>query len=55
MHPRRKIAKLPNLQWMRPRAALWNEQTYVFHDFDHTLYTRLITPEGDEHRQSRLG
>jgi hypothetical protein len=55
MHPRRKIAQLPNLRWMRARAALWNEQTYVFHDFDHPLYTRLITPEGDEHRELRLG
>jgi hypothetical protein len=54
-HQLQKIAKLSNLRWMRPHAALWNEQMYVFHDFGHPLYGRLITPEGDAFRQLRLG
>jgi hypothetical protein len=53
-HDRQKIAKIPNLSWMRPHPARWNEQMYVFHDFEHPLYTRLLTPPGDANRQKRL-
>jgi hypothetical protein len=51
---RRKIGKLSNLAWMRRHPALWNEQIYVSHDFDHPLYCRLVTPSGDMHRELRL-
>jgi hypothetical protein len=50
----RKIAKLNGLSWMRRHAAQWNEQIYVFHDFQHPLYSRLVTPEGERFRQIRL-
>jgi hypothetical protein len=50
----RKIAKLANLSWMRAHPAPWNEQIYVFHDFDHPQYGQLITQDGAEHRQRPL-
>jgi hypothetical protein len=53
-HQGQKIAKLSNLGWMRSHHALWNEQMYVFHDFHHQLYARLITPAGDAYRQIKL-
>lgn len=53
-HQDQKIAKLSHLGYMRSRRALWNEQMYVFHDFHHPLYTRLITPDGDAFRQTKL-
>lgn len=53
-HALQKIARISNLRWMRPYAASWNEEMYVFHDFQHPLYTRLITPSGERHRQLEL-
>jgi hypothetical protein len=53
-HEWQKIAKSANLCWLRWHPAKWNEQMYIFHDFRHLLYTKLITPEGDRYRQFRL-
>jgi hypothetical protein len=53
-HDLQKIAKISNLGWMRCHAASWNEAMYVFHDFTHPLYTQLMTPSGDQHRQLAL-
>jgi hypothetical protein len=53
-HEAQKIAKLAHLAYMRPRRALWNEQIYIFHDFQHPLYTQLITPDDERFRQDRL-
>ncbi|MEX2375259.1 MAG: hypothetical protein WD942_06685 [Dehalococcoidia bacterium] len=50
-HDLMKIDKMHHLRWMRRAPAFWHEMVYVLHDFDHPLYTRLITPEGYEHRQ----
>lgn len=50
----RKIAPLPHLQWMRRHRAVWNEQIYVHHDFAHSAYTQMITPQGDLYRQIPL-
>lgn len=41
-HPHRKIAKLPHLRQMRHVPAGWNEQIYVFHDFEHPQYCANI-------------
>jgi hypothetical protein len=50
----RIIAQIANFAWTRHHAAAWNEQIYVFHDFEHPRYTQLITPEGDRHRERPL-
>jgi hypothetical protein len=50
-HSMQKVAQVPGLHWMRRHPAFWNEMVHVLHDFDHPLYTKLITPEGDRHRQ----
>ncbi len=39
---RQKIAKIPHLGRMRAYPADWNEQVYVFHDFDHPVYCENI-------------
>jgi hypothetical protein len=41
-HSRQKIAKIPHLHRMRRYPADWNEQLYVFHDFDHPEYCANI-------------
>ena len=51
-HEQQKIARIEHLTWLRERAALWNHQMYVHHDFSHSLYTRCLTPPG--HRQLPL-
>jgi hypothetical protein len=53
-HSIQKISKINLLSWMRARAAMWNEQMYIHHDFEHPLYTALTTPQGAEHRQLPL-
>ena len=53
-HKLKKICKIPNLRWMQRHQSTWNEQIYVFHDFGHELYTRLITPSGESNQQMPL-
>jgi hypothetical protein len=53
-HDLRKICKLAYLPWSRQHPAIWHEQAFVFHDFEHPLYTANITPSGDFHQQLRL-
>jgi hypothetical protein len=38
----RKISKIPHLHRMRRYPADWNEQLYVFHDFEHPAYCTNI-------------
>jgi hypothetical protein len=45
-HATRKISQLLNLRLERPKPSRWNEQIYVFHDFEHPRYTTNIAPEG---------
>lgn len=53
-HEKKKICPYPHLTWQRDHAAAWNEQIYVMHDFEHPLYTRNITPQGQAHRELPL-
>lgn len=53
-HARQKISKIENLWIERAKPAYWNEKMYAFHDFDHPLYTRNLTPQGVEFRQIPL-
>jgi hypothetical protein len=49
-HASQKIAKLPHLWLMRKVPAPWNEQIYIFHDFEHPAYDtniRLGGPVGE--------
>jgi hypothetical protein len=39
----KKIAKWPHLGWMRDHPAAWNEEMYVFHDFEHRDYNVNLT------------
>lgn len=43
-HEQMKISKLPYFSWTRPIPAAWNDQMYVFHDFQHTHYNTNLTP-----------
>ena len=43
----KKIAKIPGLALSRKVPAYWNEQTYVFHDFNHPQYSDLIGRSSD--------
>lgn len=47
-HEFQKIARIEHLDCLRERAALWNHQMFVHHDFRHSLYTRCITVPGDQ-------
>ena len=45
-HSHQKIAKIPHLHRMRRYPADWNEQLYVFHDFEHPDYCTNIRRNG---------
>lgn len=45
-HLHQKIAKIPHLHRMRRYPADWNEQLYVFHDFEHPAYCTNIRRNG---------
>jgi hypothetical protein len=47
-HERQKIARIEHLAWLRERAAIWNDQMFVHHDFGHSLYTRCVTVKRDQ-------
>ncbi len=53
-HPRLQLAKLAYLWTEREKRAIWNEKIYVFHDFDHPLYTQNVMPDGAAYRQLPL-
>src|SRR5579864_652213 len=53
-HAHTKICQMRGLRYMRPRDAFWHEQTYVFHDFTHPLYSARVTPTGDQYTQKWL-
>lgn len=46
-----KICQIHKLKWTRYKQKAWNEQIYVLHDFKHPLYSNMITPSGEKHRQ----
>jgi hypothetical protein len=48
-HRDRKLCPLHGLRNMRLRSAGWNDHMYVFHDFNHTLYSMNINmPESSQ-------
>ena len=53
-HERQKITAVRGLSLLRYHSKIWNEQTFVHHDFDHELYKALITPAGQASRQKPL-
>ena len=44
-HDTRKLSKIHCLSWKRRIAAPWNEQMYVMHAFDHSLYCNYANPK----------
>lgn len=44
-HAHQKIAKLQHLGWLRRHPAMWNDQMYVCHDFEHPLYNVNRPPD----------
>jgi len=50
-HPHSKVAPIHMFSHMRPHPAPWNEQMYVFHDYQHPLYCVNITPKDADHTQ----
>jgi hypothetical protein len=53
-HDHRKICPIHMLRHTRVHQAAWNDAMYVFHDFDHPLYTTNVTPKGTRHTQLPL-
>jgi hypothetical protein len=50
----RKLAPIHMFRHTRVHPAAWNEQMYVFHDFQHPLYCRNITASGTQHTELPL-
>jgi hypothetical protein len=53
-HHRKKICPIHMLRHTRVHQAAWNDAIYVFHDFDHPLYTTNVTSTGVRHTQLPL-
>jgi len=53
-HQRVKLCEYHGLKMTQPHPAAWHDQTYVLHDFEHSLYTVNITPSSDRYRQLPL-
>ena len=53
-HEHKKIAPIHMFRHTRVHQAAWNEQMYVLHDFQHSLYGRNITASGEQHTQLPL-
>jgi hypothetical protein len=53
-HRAMHIAPFNGLRHMRPIPARWNEQMFVFHDFEHPDYCRPVIPPGQWYRQMPL-
>jgi len=53
-HQDRKLCPIHMFRYTRPRAASWNEQMYVLHDFNHPLYCSNITNPDIRYRQKPL-
>jgi hypothetical protein len=53
-HPKKKLCPIHMLRHMRPHQETWNDQMYVLHDFEHPLYSQLITGAGEKHTQIPL-
>ncbi|NYT47044.1 MAG: hypothetical protein H0A75_04970 [Candidatus Methanofishera endochildressiae] len=51
-HEKRKVSKINAFRVKRRIQAPWNEQMFVMHAFDHSLYCKYINPkpEWDEHK-----
>jgi hypothetical protein len=48
-HETRKVAPINSLRHKRKIQAAWNEQMYLFHDFQHPHYTKHILPNKNWH------
>jgi hypothetical protein len=53
-HKMKKLCPIHMLRHMRPCHEAWNEQMYVFHDFGHPLYSKLITGKGEKYTEIPL-
>jgi hypothetical protein len=53
-HRMKKLCPIHMLRHMRPCHETWNDQMYVLHDFQHPLYSQLITSVGEEYTQIPL-
>jgi hypothetical protein len=53
-YPERKICKIEQLRLNRPRWERWQERMYCFHNFSHSTYNTLITPQTTSHSQMPL-
>ena len=50
----KKITRVHGLSWLRRKPAMWNDKIFIFHDFAHSEYCTLLTPEGSSHRELPL-
>jgi hypothetical protein len=53
-HATRKIARIEQLRQNRTRWEVWQERMYVFHDFMHPDYTKLVVADTTRNRQRPL-
>ena len=53
-HETKKLSPIHMFRYTRVHQAAWNEQIYVFHDFNHPQYCQNITNVGDEYRQLQI-
>lgn len=53
-HEHKKICPINMFRRTRVHGEPWNDQIYVFHDFQHSLYCRNLTPPGERHTQMPL-
>ncbi len=53
-HAGRKICPIHMFRHIRVHESIWNEQMYVFHDFNHPLYCQNITAAGAQFSQLPL-
>lgn len=53
-HKNHKLCQIHGLHYMRDLEAIWHEKMYVLHDFQHPLYTKRLTPTGEQYTQLHL-
>jgi hypothetical protein len=50
----KKLCPIHLLRHTRLYPSAWNDQMFVYHDFQHPLYCTLITPTGEQYTQLPL-
>lgn len=53
-HSMKKLSPIHMFRHTRVNEAPWNEQMYVFHDFQHPLYCKNVTAAGAQYNQLPL-